>query len=84
MTFVREVISDSNFGTSILGLFSMLSANTILAPCLTKANAEETKVYDGTITSSPGITLHRIAAISKASVQEVVIKHFFIFQRSSK
>lgn len=37
---------------------------------------QDTNVYEGTITSSPGPTLQRMAAISSASVQDVVNKHF--------
>ena len=65
-------MSFSNLSGSMLGLFSQLSANTIFARSLTKASAEETKVYEGTITSSPGFMLHNIADISNASEPEVV------------
>jgi hypothetical protein len=34
-----------------------------------KANAEETKLNDGTITSSPGIILISIATILRASIK---------------
>ena len=34
------------------------------------------RIYDGTITTSPGCTSHKIAAISNASVHEVVSMHF--------
>jgi hypothetical protein len=42
------------FVGSIFGLFSSESAKTIFAPLNTKAFAVETKVKEGTITSSPG------------------------------
>ena len=42
------------------------------APRRTKALAVETKVKEGTMTSSPGFRFRRIAAISRAWVQEVV------------
>ena len=47
----------------------------MVAPWRTNASAVETKVYEGTITSSPGPTPVRIAAISSASVHEVVNRH---------
>jgi hypothetical protein len=51
-----------------------MSANTGRAPCNAKALAVETKVKEGTITSSPGPMPRRIAAISRACVQEVVTR----------
>jgi hypothetical protein len=39
---------------------------------------------EGNITSSPGSMFNRMAAISKASVQDVVSKHFLKPKRSSK
>jgi hypothetical protein len=49
----------------------------------TTALAVETKVNDGKITSSSGFKSHRIAAISKAEVQEGVISTLGIENRSS-
>ena len=69
---MRGVISASTPSRSRLGWSGRLSAKTILAPWRTKASALETKVYEGTMTSSPGPTSARIAAISSASVQLVV------------
>ena len=43
---------------------------------LTKTSAELTNVYDGTMTSSPGFMAINRAAISNASVQDVVSRHF--------
>ena len=61
---------------SILGVSVSLSQNTILAPRSTKAFTEDTNVYEGAIISSPAFVLIKIAAISKASVQEVVSNTF--------
>ena len=76
MTRVLGVIRDSNFSASRLGLESMLSANITFTPSRKNAKAVETKVYDGTITSSPGFSLHNIAHISSASVPDVISRHF--------
>ena len=76
MTRVRGVTSDSSFDASRFGSSPRLSTNTIVAPWRTNASALETNVYDGTITSSPGPTPVRMAAISSASVHEVVSRHF--------
>ena len=48
------------------------STKTSFAPLATKASAVEQNVKEGRITSSPGFTPARIAAISSAEVQEVV------------
>jgi len=50
--------------------------STKTGTALYRANAlaVDTKVYDGTITSSPGFKLHSKADISSAWVQEVVSK----------
>ena len=49
-----------------------MSAKTGFAPRRAKALAVETKVNDGTITSSPGLRSSSRAAISRAWVQLVV------------
>jgi hypothetical protein len=49
-----------------------MSQNTGVAPRSTKALMVETKVKEGTITSSPGAMSSSKAAISSACVQEVV------------
>jgi hypothetical protein len=51
---------------------SRLSMNTGVAPRNTNAFAVETKVNDGTMTSSPGLMSSRIAAISSACVHDPV------------
>jgi len=56
----------------MFGVSSPLSAKTMRAPRSTKALTVETKVKLGAITSSPGPMSARMAAISRASVQEVV------------
>jgi hypothetical protein len=48
------------------------STNTGLAPNIANALAVETKVYEGTMTSSPGERLQSNADISRAWVHEVV------------
>ena len=72
MAFVRGVIAFSTSASSRLQVSSRMSTNTGVAPRRTKAFAVETNVNDGMITSSPGPTPERIAAISKAAVQECV------------
>ena len=57
------------------GWSARLSAKTIVAPWRTNARADDTNVYDGTMTSSPGPTPVRIAAISSASEHDVVSRH---------
>ncbi len=52
------------------------SQKTGLAPRRTKALTVETKVNDGTMTSSPGPMSSSRAAISSACVQEVVSSAF--------
>ena len=49
-----------------------MSTKMGLAPRRTTALAVETNVYDGRMTSSEGPKSHRIAAISRAEVQDVV------------
>jgi len=61
---------------SMLGISGKVSAKTILAPLSRKALAVEGNVNEGMMTSSPGPTSERMAAISKASLHEVVSKVF--------
>ncbi len=49
-----------------------MSTNTGVAPRSTNAFAVDTNVYDGMMTSSPGPTRARSAAISSADVQDCV------------
>ena len=73
MARVRGVISSASLAASMLGLCGSLSAKTMRAPRRAKALAVDTKVKAGTITSSPSRMFSSSAAISSASVQEVVI-----------
>ena len=52
-------------------------------PKRTNALAVETKVNEGTITSSPGRRLHSMAAISRAAVQDGVSRTLWMPKRSS-
>ena len=74
MARVRGVIRRSMSAGQIFGWSAWLSANTRVAPRSAKAFAVETKVYEGRMTSSPGLILSRMADISSASVHEVVSK----------
>ena len=60
-----------------------MSTKTIVAPLCTNASAVETNVYEGIITSSPGLISANIAAISNACVQEVVNKTLLALNFSS-
>ena len=60
-----------------------MSTKTGVAPRSTNALAVETKVNDGMITSSPGPTPLRMAAISSAAVQEWVRSAFWLPIRAS-
>ncbi|MOA39220.1 hypothetical protein D3C78_1609810 [compost metagenome] len=60
----------------MLGLLGSLSAKIIFAPRNTNALAVDTKVKDGMMISSPGCVLIKMAAISSASVQDVVSSTF--------
>ena len=60
-----------------------MSTNTGLAPKRTNALAVETKVNEGTITSSPGPRSQSMAAISRAAVQEGVSRTLWMPNRSS-
>lgn len=62
------------------------SANTTFAPRRMKAFAVDTNVYDGIITSSPGLMFNRRAEISKEPVHEFVINVFlnlYLFSKNS-
>ena len=56
------------------GMGSRQSTNFGVPPRSKKGFKVLTKVYDGTINSSPSLISHNIDAISNASVQEVVNK----------
>ena len=60
-----------------------MSAKTGRAPARTNAFAVETNVKDGRMTSSPGPTAQRSAAISSAAAQDVVSSAFATPHRSS-
>ena len=66
MARVRSVIAASMRFSSSSACRVRMSTNTGTAPRSTKALAVETKVYDGMMTSSPGPTSARMAAISRA------------------
>ena len=70
MARVRGVISASSRVSSRFSVSGRMSTNTGRAPRSTKALAVETKVNDGTITSSPGSRSSSSAAISSACVHE--------------
>ncbi len=72
MAFVRGVISRSRMASSRFKVSGRMSMKTGRAPRNTNAAAVETKVNDGTITSSPGWISSSSAAISSECVQEVV------------
>ncbi len=69
---MRGVIKLSNCRSSRFSVSGRMSAKTIRAPRNTKAFAVDTKVKEGTITSSPGWMSSNRAHISRAWVQEVV------------
>jgi hypothetical protein len=66
------VIAASMRASSIFSVSGRTSTKTGIAPRSTNALAVDTKVNDGMMTSSPGPTSARIAAISSAAVQECV------------
>jgi len=72
MRRVRSVMSDSSLRSSRFSVSGRTSAKTGRAPRSAKALAVETKVKDGTMTSSPGFRSNSSPAISSACVQEVV------------
>ena len=72
MALVRGVMRASSRVSSMFSVSGRTSQNTGFAPRRTKALAVETKVNDGTITSSPGRTSSSSAAISSACVHDVV------------
>ena len=60
----------------MLSVSGRMSTKTGVAPRSTNALAVDTNVNDGMITSSPTPTSLRIAAISRAAVQECVRSAF--------
>lgn len=70
------VINCSSFASFRLNVSGRMSMKTGVAPRSTKALAVETKVKEGTITSSPDWMFNNSAAISSAWVQEVVSSAF--------
>ena len=70
--FVFFVIAASISSSFMFKVSSRTSTNTGVAPRKTKAFAEDTKVKDGMITSSPSLISARIAAISSDAVHELV------------
>jgi hypothetical protein len=82
MALVCGVMAASSWVSSMLSVSSRMSTNTGRAPARTKALAVDTKVYDGMITSSPGSTSHKSAAISNPAVQEGIIRARAIPKRS--
>ena len=74
--FVYDIISSSILFISMFGISNSLSQKTIFAPRRTNAFTEETNVYEGAMISSPVFVFINIAAISRASVHEVVSNTF--------
>ena len=72
IALVRGVISDSSRLSSMFRVSGRMSANTGVAPRSTYAFIDETKVNEGTITSSPARTSSSSADISSAAVHDVV------------
>src|SRR5438094_9208508 len=72
MALVRGVIRRSSCVSSKFRVSGLISMKIGRAPRSTKALTVETKVKEGTITSSPGLRSRSSAAISSACVQDVV------------
>ncbi len=72
MARVRGVTRASSRASSRLSVSGRTSAKIGRAPRSTNALIVETKVKEGTMTSSPGLISSRSAVISSAWVQEVV------------
>lgn len=72
MPRVAGVSAASTSAGSRFSVSGSMSTNTGVAPRSAKAAAVETKVNEGTITSSPGPNPPRRAAASSAAVQEWV------------
>ena len=77
--FVATIIAFSINFSSMFMVSGRMSTKVTVAPRKTKAFAVETKVYEGMMTSSPGDMSHKIADISRALVQDVVRRAFFVF-----
>src|SRR5436190_15247117 len=82
MAFVRGVTAASTSSSSRFSVSGRTSTKTGLAPSRTNALAVEEKVNEGRITSSPGPSPHKRAAISSADVQEFTIDSEAIQNRS--
>ena len=78
MALVLGDMAPSIRASSILRVSDLISINTGTPPRNTNAFAVETKVYEGTITSSPGFMSSNRAAISRAAVQEWVSSAFLV------
>ncbi len=73
----------SIFVSSMFNVSGRMSTKTGVAPRSTNAFAVETNVNDGMMTSSPAPTPLRMAAISRAAVQECVRSAFWLPTRCS-
>src|SRR5262245_33874692 len=82
MALVRGVTAASTCDSSRFSVSGRMSTNTGRAPERTNAFAVETNVYEGMITSSPGCTSHRSAAISSPAVHDGIIRARWIPKRS--
>src|SRR4051812_2361036 len=82
MALVRGVIAASINVSSRFNVSGLISTNTGTARRSTTALAVETKVKDGMITSSPGSSSQRMAAISNADVHDWVSKASITLRRS--
>ena len=83
MTFVRGVMAASIFVSSIFMVSGRISTKTKRAPARTKALAVLENVKLGKMTSSPGVMLHKRAAMSKADDPYVVINALGVLNRCS-
>ncbi len=72
MALVLDVMAASILVSSMFRVSGRMSTKTGTPPRSTKALAVDTKVNEGMMTSSPGPTSQRMAAISSAAVQEWV------------
>jgi len=76
MALVRGVMAASISVSSMFIVSLRMSTKTGTPPRRTKALADDTKVKDGMMISSPGPISQRMAAISRAAVQECVRRAF--------
>ncbi len=72
MALVRGPISGAIVASSTFRVSGRQSAKIGVNPCIANAFAVDTKVNEGTITSSPGRASSSSADISSAAVQELV------------